>query len=96
MIIGDKAAASIGKLYSQRIQPPETRQVEKPAGGAAEAEGDQIEISAEALALQQTHDAVEADEAGRAERVAQLREAVAKGEYEVPVEELAQRLIADV
>jgi len=96
MIIGDKSAAGIGKLYSQRIQPPETARVEKPAVSTTETEGDQVEISAEALALQETTDAVEANEAGQAERVAQLREAVASGEYKVPVEELAQRLIADV
>lgn len=96
MIIGDKSAASISKLYSQRIQPPEARQAGKPAAGAPEAEGDQIEISAEALALQQTRDVVEAEQAGRSERVAQLRETVAKGEYKVPVDELAQRLIGHV
>jgi len=96
MIIGDKSAASIGKLYTQRIKPPETAPVEKPAVGAAETEGDQVDISAEALALQQATDAVEANETGRAERVAQLRETVARGEYKVPVDELAQRLIADV
>ena len=96
MIIGDKSTAGIAKLYSQRIQPAETTQVKKPAVGKAEGEGDQIEISAEALAIQQASDASEANEASRAERVAQLRDQVARGEYEVPVDELAQRLLADV
>jgi len=96
MIIGDKSAANIAKLYSQRIQPAETTQVKKPAATKVEGQGDQIEISAEALAIQQTSDAAEASEAGRAERVAQLRDQVARGEYKVPVEELATRLMSDV
>jgi flagellar biosynthesis anti-sigma factor FlgM len=96
MIIGDKSAASIARLYSQRIQPAETTAMKKPAAGKAEGEGDQVSISAEALEIQQASDAADANEAGRAERVAQLRDAVARGEYKVPVDELAQRLLADV
>ena len=96
MIIGDKSAAFVSKLYSQRIERTQAAPAKKPVVGMAGAEGDQVEISAEAMAIREASDAAEASEAGRAERVAQLRDAVARGEYEVPVDELATRLMANV
>lgn len=94
MII-DKSTVGISKLYTQRVQANETARGASSAG-KAKGEHDQIEISEEAQALTKATQAAGSAEEVRWEKVNALRQQVASGEYKVPVEELAQRLLADV
>jgi flagellar biosynthesis anti-sigma factor FlgM len=102
MIIRGKTASSVGDLYAQRLQATDaTRKATAAAGASSEAAAtsqqgrDGIEISAEAQALQKATEAAMAADDVHWDKVAQLRQQVEQGTYNVPVEGLVQRLLGE-
>lgn len=95
MIIRDKRTVDISEIYNPRLQSSGVSQKEPAAVGAektAQGNKDQVELSEEALLLQKAAaKATEADDV-RWEKVAQLRQSVERGTYEVPVSDLVQKL----
>jgi len=94
--VGNKPPVGISGLYTKHITPPGASRAEKTSGDKTNAIQDQIEMSAEALALKKAAEAALAADEVRWEVVQRIRASLARGDYEVPLDELAQRLIADV
>lgn len=65
----------------------------KPQDAAPEVRADQVQISAQARALQQLDRAVRESPEVREERVQALREAIQNGTYQVDAQTVAERLL---
>jgi flagellar biosynthesis anti-sigma factor FlgM len=97
MIIRDKPNEGITRLYAQRLQAAEKPQREVAAAShdKAEQNQDKVEISAEALLLQKGVEVALSAEDVRWDKVNALRQRIARGSYEIPVKQLAQRLLGE-
>ncbi len=98
MIIRDKPNEGITRLYAQRLQAAEKPQQREAAAASrdkAEQNQDKVEISAEALLLQKGVEVALSAEDVRWDKVNALRQRIARGTYEVPVKQLAQRLLGE-
>lgn len=97
MIIRDRPNDDITRLYAQRLQAAEKPQREVAAASRDKAEQsqDKVEISAEALLLQKGVEVALSTEDVRWDKVNALRQRIARGTYEVPVKQLAQRLLGE-
>ena len=93
MIIRDKPTGGVSSLYSRPLKPDEKVKPGATPASRSSASRDEIEISAEALALCR---AAGAGEDVRWDRVAELREQIQQGRYEIPLAKLAQRMLGDV
>ena len=97
MIIRDKPNDGIARLYTQRLQATEKTQRDVAATNADKSEQnqDKVEISAEAMTLQKGTEVALASEDVRWDKVDTLRQRIARGTYEVPVHDVAQRLLGE-
>ena len=64
-----------------------------PPPAAPAAASDSVSISSEARVLAASRRAIEAAPEVRADRVAELKQRIARGEYEVPADVLARKLL---
>ena len=76
-----------------------TRRVERGAGQSSDVQsnrnGDSVELSARARELQRARQAVEDAPDVRADRVAEIRQRLAAGTYDVSPEDLARKLLGE-
>jgi flagellar biosynthesis anti-sigma factor FlgM len=97
MIINDKPAASVTNIYNaQRVKGAEKSRRDVSTIGRGVADGDQIEISEAAQVLTKANEAVANADEVRWDKVGPLRDLVASGKYQVPINDLAKKLLADV
>ena len=97
MIISDKSTASVANIYNaQRLKGAEKSRRDVATIGQGATDGDQIEISEAAQALTKANEAVANADEVRWEKVGPLRDLVASGKYQVPIDDLAKKLLADV
>jgi flagellar biosynthesis anti-sigma factor FlgM len=94
MIIRDKSAAAVSQLYTRRLTSDKPSQAKSPTAQSAQPAHDDVEISSEAQALQKASAEPAGDEV-RWDKVAQLRQRIEQGKYEVPVNDLVQRLLGE-
>lgn len=80
-----------GLRESSMAREPVDKGREAPSGGALEC--DQVSLSRFSQELQKVKKALEADPGLREERIAALRQLIASGEYDVPDEQLAERIV---
>jgi negative regulator of flagellin synthesis FlgM len=64
-----------------------------PQAAAPAASADSVSLSSEARSLAATRQAVEAAPDVREDRVAELKQRIARGEYDVPANALARKLL---
>lgn len=98
MIIRDNPTEGITRLYAQRLQAAEVsqREVAAPASERPEEQQDKqdkVELSAEALVLRKGVEAALSADDVRWDKVNQLRAQIQRGKYEVPIHDLARRLL---
>lgn len=91
----DREIDGLSKLQQQELR---TVGHQEPARERAQGmqRRDQVTLSSRAQEIQQLYQALATVPPERAERVAALRQAIESGSYEVPVDELVDRLAAVV
>jgi len=96
MIIRDNISTGVSQLYTQRLQSTNASE-RKPLAAAdgKPADRDAVEISSEALALQKSIETALAADDVRWDKVTQLRQQIQQGTYEVPVQNLVQKLLGE-
>jgi flagellar biosynthesis anti-sigma factor FlgM len=95
MIISDKSAAGVGRLYTRNVRNEGASTRGTQSANKPQAEQDQVDISPEALALQKGLDSAMASDDVRWPKVAQLKQSISQGTYQVSPEALASKLLKD-
>jgi negative regulator of flagellin synthesis FlgM len=95
-----KDALGVGKKAVERERAQETgRQGQKPAqapeAGAGQGGADRVEISGRSKEMAKAHEAVSSAPEVRGGKVEAIKERIAKGEYEVDADKVAEKMIVD-
>jgi len=86
---GPRGASAADSVQSQEVKNRETKE---PQQGAS-VRPDEVSISPLGRELQKARQAIESNPAIREEKVAELKRLIANGEYTVPNDKLAQKIV---
>jgi negative regulator of flagellin synthesis FlgM len=94
MKVTQSSNQNLQQIYQSSLERTgQSNQTSQPSHSRPSEQNDSVEVSYQAQLLQKAVQEVERDEPARLQRIAKLREQVQDDSYQVPVQQLAARLL---